>query len=119
MKHAAVADPFIREIGEVCGRQAFRGRIFARRIVERLVALREIGTGAKGASGPGDDHRAHVIICVGKIEGGDQLLTHPAGEGVQLVGPMQAREGDPVGDVTADRFKARFKVHGEYLTCLQ
>jgi hypothetical protein len=67
-------------------------------VVEGVARGREVGPGAEGAARAGDDHRAHGVIGVGEVEGGDELVAHARGEGVELLGPVQRHGGDAVLD---------------------
>ena len=63
----------------------------------------EVGAGAERPPGAGHDHRPHGVVGVGLVEGVEQLLEHRAGEGVELLGPVQRddrrRPVDLVGDL--------------------
>ena len=85
-----------------------RSRALAVAPVERLAAARQVGARAEAAARAGDDHRAHVVVGVGRVERGDQLAAHRRREGVQPVGPVQREREDAVGDLVADLFE----VHG-------
>jgi hypothetical protein len=71
-------------------------RVLARGVVEGLAAGGQVGPGAKGPAGPGDDDGAHRVVGVGLVEHRDQLVAHACGEGVELVGPVQRDGGDAV-----------------------
>ena len=69
---------------------------------ERLAARRQVRTGAETAPRTGDDDRLHRVVRIGAVEHLDELVHHPPGERVELVGPVQRDRGDAVGDVERD-----------------
>src|SRR5262249_50566811 len=70
--------------------------------VECVGAGGEVGAGAETAARAGDDDGADVVVLVGRVEGGDHLLHHATGEGVELVGPVQRDGEDLVLDLVFD-----------------
>ncbi|MCY1233547.1 hypothetical protein D9M72_460940 [compost metagenome] len=75
--------------------------------IEGRAAAGQVGAGAEGAARAGDDHRADVVVGIGGVEGGDQVLHHLRGEGVELVRAMQRDGGDTVFDGVAQGFERR------------
>ena len=61
--------------------------------VEGIGTARQVGTGAEAAARAREHHGAHVVVAVGTVHGIEQLRQHLAGEGVQLVRPVQ-RDGE-------------------------
>src|SRR5262249_38116773 len=59
----------------------------------------------------GDDDGADIVILVGGIEGVDHLLLHLAGEGIELVGPVQGDGEDLLRHLILDRLIR----HGDFL----
>src|SRR5207302_1011345 len=57
----------------------------------------DVGTGAKGAAGAGDDDGPYRIVGFGALERGTDLVSHRWRDGVELV---RAIEGDRRGVVT-------------------
>src|SRR6185312_11940671 len=64
--------------------------------IEGVGAAGEIGTGAEAAAGTGEDHGADVVVAVGAVHRIEQFRQHLAGEGVQLVRPVQRDRQDAV-----------------------
>ncbi len=81
-----------------------RRRAAARGAVERVAARGEVGARAKAAPCAGDDDGADAVVLVGPIERVDQLRLHRAGEGVELVRPVQRDGEDVVGNVIENGF---------------
>ena len=61
--------------------------------IEGVGAARQVGAGAEAAARAGEDHGAHVVVAVGAVHRVEQLRQHLAGEGVELVRPVQ-RDGE-------------------------
>ena len=61
--------------------------------IEGVGAAGEIGAGAEAAAGAGEDHGAHVVVAVGAVHRIEQFRQHLAGEGVELVRPVE-RDGE-------------------------
>jgi hypothetical protein len=94
---------FIGEIvGAVCG-FAWRTSALALVLVECVGTGGQVGPGAERTARAGHDDGAHIVVLVSVVEGGDQLVHHHAGEGIELVGPVQRDRLDSVFDLAADR----------------
>ena len=57
--------------------------------IEGVGAARQIGAGAEAAARAGEHHGAHVVVAVGAVHRVEQLRQHLAGEGVELVRPVE------------------------------
>ena len=80
-------------------------------IVEGVAAGGQVGAGAEGAAVAGDDHRAHRVVGIGVIEGGEQLVLHFPGKGVHAIRAVQIDRGDAVIDGDLQSIKRR-RFHG-------
>ena len=61
--------------------------------IEGVGAARQVGTGAEAAARTREHDGAHIVVAIGAVHGIEQFRQHPAGEGVQLVRPVQ-RDGE-------------------------
>jgi hypothetical protein len=77
-----------------------------------LAALFEIRAGAEGPARAGDDHHLDVIVGIGAIEGGDQLVAHAAVERVHAVRAIERNREDASLDLIAQCVE----FHGEVPT---
>src|SRR6185503_20727476 len=77
----------------------------ARTAGERRATAAEVGARAERPTGAGDDHRAHAVVAVRRIEGLDQLADHRGVDGVEPVGPVQCDRGHAVSDVVEQRLE--------------
>ncbi len=98
---AAVAHLRVAVIGGAAGQLLHRPA--PRVAVEGVGAGGEVGAGAEAAACAGDDDGADIVVLVGGIEGVDHLLHHLAGEGVELVRPVQGDGEDLLGYLVFDR----------------
>ena len=90
----AVEDPQAHQAASVARHALRTGLVAPAAAGEGVTASRQVGSGAEAATPARDDHRPHVVVAVGPVEGVDQLVHHRAGEGVQLVGTVEGDRGD-------------------------
>ncbi len=76
-------------------------------MIEGGAAGGQVRAGAEAAPGAGDDHRLDRVVGVGGVEGGDHVGHHLAGEGVQLVGPVEGDGRDAVLHVIEQGLESR------------
>src|SRR5438876_993295 len=72
---------------------------------ERLAAAAEVGPRAECAAGAGHDHRPHVVVAVGAVEGLHQLADEGGVDGVEPVGAVEGDGRHAVGDVVEQRLE--------------
>ncbi|MCY1233365.1 hypothetical protein D9M72_459050 [compost metagenome] len=75
--------------------------------VEGGVAAGQVGAGAEGPARARDDHGTHVVVGIGGVERGDQLMHHLRGERIELVRAVQGDGGDTVFNGVAQGFERR------------
>jgi hypothetical protein len=69
--------------------------------VEGRAARRQVGAGAEGAAGAGDDDDANVVVAIGLVEQRRELAPHPRVVGVEPVRAVERDRGDAAVDVVA------------------
>src|SRR5205807_8812510 len=71
----------------------------AAELADRAGAVPEVGAGAEGTAGPGDDGDPRLVLVPESGEGGVQVAPQLAVDGVQGVGPVVRDRGDVVVEV--------------------
>src|SRR3546814_15069465 len=59
-------------------------------------ALRQVGARAERRALVRENDDAHVVVCLGRLEGGDHLADELAAQGVAVLGVAQGDGADPV-----------------------
>lgn len=72
----------------------------------------EVGAGAEGLAGAGDDQRVHAGVGLGLLDRGAQLRRHRVGDRVAPVGIVDGDQRDAVGDGV----KHQLRTHGGDVT---
>src|SRR5690606_15013088 len=70
-----------------------------------IPALLQVGTGAEGPAGTGDDDDAHRIVGVGSVEGSNQLTAHGAVEGIHALRAVEGQGQDAVLHLIVEGFE--------------
>ena len=79
---------------------------------ERPAAAPEVRARAEGAAGAGDDHRPHVVVAIGLVEGRHQLADRGRVDGVEPVRPVQRERRDAVRDVVQECLERHSEAEG-------
>ncbi len=109
LKHAQ------RELAAVVALGAPRGRALV--VVEGVAAAAEVGARAEATPGARHDHRAHLVVGVGAVEGRHQLAAHLPRPGVQPLGPVERDRQHAVGQLGGDLGRLAgdlFKAHARH-----
>ena len=98
----ALVDAQRDQTSTVAGHAGHRCLDVASTLGERLATARQVGAGAKAPASTGHDDGPDIVVGVGMIEGVDQFVHHPIGEGVELIGAIQGDRRHAVGHLVGD-----------------